>query len=66
MALCKKEEIVFQAYASMGVGPFGLMDIKVVKNIACKVGVSEAQVLIRWGLQYDFALLPLSQPRRRG
>ena len=44
-----------------GGGPFGLMDIKVVKNIAKKVGVSEAQVLLRWGLQYDFALLPLSQ-----
>jgi diketogulonate reductase-like aldo/keto reductase len=42
------------------------MDIKVVKNIASKVAVSEAQVLLRWGLQYDFALLPLSQPRRRG
>jgi diketogulonate reductase-like aldo/keto reductase len=48
------------------VRPFGLMDIKVAKNFTSKVVVSEAQVLLRWGLQYDFALLPLSQPRRRG
>ena len=41
---------MFQAYASMGVWSLGLMDIKVVKNIAKKVGVSDAQVLLWWGL----------------
>ena len=36
-ALCKREGIVFQAYASLGAGSLGLMDNKGVKNIASKV-----------------------------
>jgi len=64
-ALCKREGIVFQAYASLGAGSLGLMDNKVVKNIASKVGVSEAQVLLRWSLQHGCALLPKSAKEER-
>ena len=40
---------MFQAYASLGAGSLGLSD-NTVKNIASKVGVTEAQVLLRWSL----------------
>ena len=35
----------------------GLMDNKVVKNIDSKVGVNEAQVLLRWGVKLLCPLL---------
>ena len=51
---------MFQAYANPGAGSLELMDNKVVKNIASKVGVNEAQVLLRWGVEHGCALLPKS------
>jgi len=63
--LCKKEGILFQAYASLGAGALGLMENPVVRSIAEKVGVSEAQVLLRWGLQHGCALLPKSAKEER-
>jgi len=59
-ALCKEEGIVFQAYASLGAGSLGLLDHEVIKKIASKLGVTEAQVLLKWGLEQDCALLPKS------
>ena len=58
--LCKKDGVMFQAYANPGAGSLELMDNKVVKNIASKVGVNEAQVLLRWGVEHGCALLPKS------
>lgn len=63
--LCKKEGIVFQAYASLGAGALGLIENKVVKNIAKKVGMNEGQVLLRWGVQHGCALLPKSSKEER-
>jgi len=63
--LCRREGIVFQAYASLGAGALGLMENKVVKKVASKLGVTEAQVLLRWGLQHGCALLPKSSKEER-
>ena len=38
---------MFQAFASPGARSLGLMD-KLIKNIASKVRVSEAQLSLRW------------------
>ena len=64
-ALCEKEGIVFQAYASLGAGALGLLDNPVVKNIASNLGVSAAQVLLRWGMQHGCTLLPKSSKEER-
>ena len=63
--LCEKEGIVFQAYASLGAGSLGLLDNQVVRDFACRLGVTEAQVLLRWGLQHGCALLPKSSKEER-
>lgn len=58
--LCKEEGIVFQAYASLGAGSLGLLDNKTVVAVADRVGVTPAQVLLRWGIQGGCTLLPKS------
>jgi len=58
--VCEEQGIVFQAYASLGAGSLGLLSNSVVKSIATNNGVSEAQVLLRWGLQHGCTLLPKS------
>jgi len=63
--LCHKEGIVFQAYASLGAGALGLIENTLVKKIATKHGVTEGQVLLRWGLQHGCALLPKSSKEER-
>ena len=55
-ALCEKDGIVIQAFPSPGARSLGMMDNKVVKNIASWIWVSEAQVSLRHGC----ALLPKS------
>ena len=47
-ALCEKDGIVIQAFPSPGARSLGMMDDKVVKNIARSIWVSEAQVSLRW------------------
>ena len=50
-ALCEKEGIIFQAYASLGSGQLGLCQDPVVMGVANKMGVSPGQVLLRWAIQ---------------
>ena len=56
---------MFQAYASLGAGALGLMDHEVVRSLAQSHTVSPAQVLLRWGLQHNCALLPKSAKEER-
>ena len=51
---------MFQAYASLGAGALGLMENETILTIAKSHNVSPAQVLLRWGLQHNCALLPKS------
>lgn len=64
-SLCQKEGIVFQAYASLGAGSLGLLDEPCVRGIARDIGVTPAQVLLRWGLQKGCTLLPKSSKPER-
>jgi len=63
--LCQEEGIVFQAYASLGAGSLGLIENPTVLNISKSYSVTPAQVLLRWGLQHNCALLPKSSKTER-
>ena len=56
---------MFQAYASLGAGALGLMENETILTIAKSHSVSPAQVLLRWGLQHNCALLPKSAKEER-
>ena len=64
-SLCKKEGIVFQAYASLGAGQLGLCKDPGVMSVASKNCMSPGQVLLRWGIQNDCAVLPKSSQETR-
>jgi diketogulonate reductase-like aldo/keto reductase len=57
-ALCKKHDIVVQAYSPLTRGR--RLDDPVVTAIAGRVGKTPAQVVLRWGLQHGHAILPKS------
>ena len=63
--LCQQEGIVFQAYASLGAGALGLLDHVTVSSVAESHGVSPAQVLLRWAVQHNCAVLPKSANQDR-
>ncbi len=58
VALCKQRGIVLEAYSPLTRGE-KLGDPTIVA-IAREVGRSPAQVLLRWGIQHDFVVLPKS------
>jgi len=59
---CADNEIHFQAYSSLGTTDqhAELMNNPVVQECAAQVGRTEAQVLLRWGLQLKASVLPKS------
>jgi len=63
---CKSQGIVVQAYGSMFWGQQDkLADKTVADVVAAHPGKSSAQVLLRWGLQMGFQLIPKSVRRHR-
>ena len=64
-SLCAEEGVAFQAYASLGAGALGLMDHTTVKKVAKEAGCTEAQALLRWGLQSGCLVLPKSAKEER-
>jgi len=58
--LCNSYGIVFQAYASLGAGSLKLLENEIVSNIANKLEVTSAQVLLRWAFQHGCAVVPKS------
>ena len=54
--LCRREEIVVAAYAPLVRGL--RMDHPTVAALARRYAASSAQILLRWGLQCDFVVLP--------
>jgi diketogulonate reductase-like aldo/keto reductase len=63
VAMCKREGIVVEAYSPLTRGK--RLGHPVVKAIAAEVGRSPAQVLLRWGVQHGYVVLPKSvnEPR---
>ena len=59
-SLCKKEGIIFQAYASLGAGSLGLCLNPVVGEVSLSANMSPGQVLLRWAVQKGCAVLPKS------
>ena len=62
---CQEQSIVFQAYASLGAGAIKLMEDKTLLGISSELGVTPAQVLLRWSTQHGCAVLPKSVNEER-
>ncbi len=57
-ALCRKHGIVIEAYSPLTHGV--RLGHPVVRAIASELGKSPAQVLLRWGIEHGFVVLPKS------
>jgi diketogulonate reductase-like aldo/keto reductase len=55
--------VATEAYSPLGTGRY--LGNSRVQKIADRIGRSTSQVLIRWGLQHDFVVLPKSAHRER-
>ncbi|XP_050437298.1 glyoxal reductase-like [Adelges cooleyi] len=64
---CRDAKILLQAYCSMGgsAGKNSLLNDPVVNIIAQKHSTSAAQVLLRWGFQRKYAIIPKSTTPER-
>jgi diketogulonate reductase-like aldo/keto reductase len=63
VAMCKREGITLEAYSPLTRGK--RLAHPVVKAIAAETSRSPAQVLLRWGRQHDFVILPKSVQKDR-
>lgn len=55
---CRSKNIVLQAYSSLGIGK--LVRDPAFSNIGTKYSKSSAQILYRWAIEHDVAILPKS------
>jgi diketogulonate reductase-like aldo/keto reductase len=62
-ALCKQHGIVVEAYSPLTRGK--RLGHPVIRAIAGELGKSPAQVLLRWGVQHGFVVLPKSVHQER-
>lgn len=60
---CKTNDIFVEAYSSLGAGK--LLTHEVVLDIAKECNKDPAQVLLRWGLQQNLAVIPKSIKKER-
>ncbi|KAG5880450.1 hypothetical protein JTB14_028783 [Gonioctena quinquepunctata] len=65
LELCRKESILLQAYSSLGgTGNRNLLDNPEVNKIAQRLGKTPSQVLLRWPLQQNIAVIPKSRTKK--
>ncbi|XP_050517910.1 aldose reductase A-like [Diabrotica virgifera virgifera] len=63
---CKVERIQLQAYQSLGgEGQGALLNNSQIKKIAEKLGKTTAQILLRWSIQQEVAVIPKSKTKER-
>ena len=62
-AFCKKHEIVVEAYSPLTSGQ--KLDDPAISAVRKRVGRSNAQVLLRWGVQHGLVVLPKSTHDKR-
>lgn len=62
-ALCKEMGIVVEAYSPLTSGTH--LDHPVISGVAKRLSLTNAQVLLRWGLQHDLVVLPKSTHEQR-
>jgi diketogulonate reductase-like aldo/keto reductase len=60
---CWQEGVLPEAYSSLGTGQY--LSDPTVKQVAGRTGRTPAQVLLRWCLQHDLAVIPKSAHRER-
>ncbi|KAI9020929.1 NADP-dependent oxidoreductase domain-containing protein [Phycomyces nitens] len=67
ISICRENRIQIQAYSSLGEGKLlkGKYAIKELDSIAERLNVSKAQVLLRWAIQHDWAVIPKSTDPER-
>jgi diketogulonate reductase-like aldo/keto reductase len=67
LELCKNNNIQIQAYSSLGEGKLinGEVQIKGLQEIADRLNVSTALVLLRWAVQHDWIIIPKSKTAAR-
>jgi len=64
-ALCQKHNIAVVAYSPLGSGKEGPLQDSVVGAIAQAHNRSAAQILLRWGVQHGFSVIPKSVRKER-
>lgn len=64
---CTQEEILLQAYSSLGGTGNGnnLLENYTVKQISQQLGKTSAQVLLRWAIQQNIAIIPKASSEER-
>jgi diketogulonate reductase-like aldo/keto reductase len=62
-ALCREQGIVVEAYSPLTSGT--RIDHRVVHAVAKRIGRTNAQVLLRWGVQHGLVVLPKSTHEHR-
>jgi|EP00927_Polykrikos_kofoidii_P022931 diketogulonate reductase-like aldo/keto reductase len=62
---CRKNRILIQAYGSVFSGHQNLLESRPVQAVTQRHGKTPAQVLLRWGLQQGFAVIPKSVRKER-
>nr|QFR37196.1 aldo-keto reductase [Cyberlindnera americana] len=60
ISYCKQEGIVFEAYCPMGSASSPLFENETLQGIAEAYGVSAGEIMINWGAQRGYVLLPKS------
>lgn len=67
LELCRKHHIQIQAYSSLGEGKLinGEVQIKGLQEIADRLAVSNALVLLRWAVQHSWIVIPKSKTASR-
>jgi diketogulonate reductase-like aldo/keto reductase len=65
LAYCRKKQIFFQAYSSLGQGKETLIENPTILAVAQRKGRTPAQVLLRWALEQGIGVLPRSRSPAR-
>ena len=62
---CQKNNIAITAYSSLGSGKVGPLQDKVVQSISEKYQKTPAQILLRWGIEKGYIVIPRSHNEER-
>jgi len=64
-AYCRDKGITVVGYAPFGSGALGLLQDETLRDIATKHNKDVGQVILRWGVQLGYAMLPKSSSEKR-
>lgn len=58
--ICQEKNVLFQAYGSLGSGNQEIMNESIIIEISKKYKKTPAQILLRWGIEKGFSIIPKS------